>query len=65
MRQMHDHMDFKISTRQIQVRWWILKGMGDGTLIGLLDFTAKPRNWATSDQPFLDLRRAQESFIRR
>ena len=32
----------KISTRQIQMRSWLLKGMGAGTLIGLLHVTPKP-----------------------
>ena len=32
----------KISTRQIQMRSWLLKGMGDSTLIGLLHVTPKP-----------------------
>ena len=40
----------------------LLKGMRDDALIGLLHVTPKP-HLATSDQPILDLRRAQESFI--
>ena len=32
----------KISTRQIKMRSWLLKGMGAGTLIGLLHVTPKP-----------------------
>ena len=53
----------KISTRQVQIRW-LLKGMGDGALIGLLHVTPK-RHLRVSDQPILDLHRAQETFIRR
>ena len=53
----------KISTRQAKMSW-LLKGMGDGTLIGLLHDTPKTHLWVL-DQPFLDLRRAQESLIRR
>ena len=37
----------------------LLKGMGDGPLIRLLHVTAKTHLWV-SDQPILDLRRAQE-----
>ena len=56
----------KISTTQIQMRSWLLKGMGDGTLIGLLHVTPKPPlRVIRLDQPFLDLRWAQESFLRR
>ena len=40
---------------------WILKGMGDGTLVGLLHVTPKT-NLRVSDQPILELRQAQQSF---
>ena len=36
---------------------WLLKGMGDGTLIGLLHVMAKT-HLRVSDQPIFDLRRA-------
>ena len=42
-----------------------MKGMGDGTLICLLHVTPKIHTTWVSDQPNLDLRREQESFIRR
>ena len=37
---------------------WLLKGLGDGTLIGLLHVTPKT-HLRVPDQPILDLRRAQ------
>ena len=43
---------------------WLLKEMGDGTLIGLLHFTPKT-HLPVSDQPILYLSQAQELFIRR
>ena len=39
---------------------WLLKGMGDGTLVDLLHVTPKTH---LSNQHFLGLRRAQDSFI--
>ena len=40
---------------------WLLKGMGDWTLIGLLLVTPKT-HLQVSDQPILELRQAQQSF---
>ena len=56
----------KISTCQIQMRSWPLKGLGDDTLIGLLHVTPKPHlRVIRLLQTLLDLRRAQESVLRR
>ena len=42
---------------------WLLKGIGDATLIGLLHVTPKT-HLRVSDQPISELRRAQEPFFR-
>ena len=53
----------KISSRQVKYTGYT-KGMGDGTLIGLLHVTPRT-HLRVSAQPILDLRRAQEPFISR
>jgi hypothetical protein len=48
------------------MRSLLLKGMGDGTLIGLLQVTPKPHLRVITPlqtNPFSDLRLAQDSFI--
>ena len=55
------HTAIKIYTFLFQMRSWLLKGMGDGTLIDLLDLLLCPNN---AQIPILDLRQAQKSFIR-